>query len=106
MKEKDLERYFVQFVKKHGGIAYKFETPGIRGAPDRLVFFPGRVLFVELKARRGFLSKAQRLWHRTATQFGFPVLVLRTREEVDWLSGVPVQIAQTASMKLYMEKYK
>lgn len=51
MREKEIEIYLRDRVKKAGGKAYKFESPGNDGVPDRIVVFPGnRVYFVELKA--------------------------------------------------------
>jgi hypothetical protein len=51
MREKEIEIYLRDQVKKAGGKAYKFESPGNDGVPDRLVIFPGnRIYFVELKA--------------------------------------------------------
>lgn len=48
--EKDLENKFRLAVKKVGGKAYKFVSPGNSGVPDRLVILPGgKVGFVELK---------------------------------------------------------
>lgn len=51
LREHDIEKYLRSEVKKLGGKAYKFESPGNNGVPDRLVLLPGgRVYFVELKA--------------------------------------------------------
>lgn len=51
MLESMVERKFVTEVKKRGGLAVKFVSPGLDGVPDRLVLFPGgRLAFVELKA--------------------------------------------------------
>jgi hypothetical protein len=51
MKEKELEVRLITQVRKKGGIAYKFISPGINGVPDRLVLLPGgRAGFVEVKA--------------------------------------------------------
>ena len=51
MNEKTIERKFVSAVKKMGGIAPKFVSPGLDGVPDRIVLLPmGRMAFVELKA--------------------------------------------------------
>ena len=51
MTEKELEQKLVREVKKRGGRAYKFISPGINGVPDRLVLLPGgRAGFVEVKA--------------------------------------------------------
>ena len=60
MKESELELRLVRGVKALGGRAYKFVSPGNVGVPDRLVVLPGgRVLFAELKADGGRLSKMQ-----------------------------------------------
>ena len=40
--EKDIEKYLRDEIKKVGGIAYKFVSPGNSGVPDRLVLLPGR----------------------------------------------------------------
>jgi hypothetical protein len=51
MREKEIEQYLREEVKKLGGKAYKFVSPGSQGVPDRLVCLPGgRIYFVELKA--------------------------------------------------------
>ena len=42
LKEKDIEKYLRDEIKKVGGIAYKFVSPGNSGVPDRLVLLPGR----------------------------------------------------------------
>ena len=51
MLEKEVENYLKNEVKKAGGMAMKFVSPGLRGVPDRIVIFPGgKIIFVELKA--------------------------------------------------------
>jgi len=51
MLEKYIEKKLVAAVKKMGGIAAKFVSPGLDGMPDRLVLLPnGKIAFVELKA--------------------------------------------------------
>lgn len=60
MKESQIEARLVQGVKALGGQAYKFVSPGNVGVPDRLVILPGgRILFAELKAEYGRLSRMQ-----------------------------------------------
>lgn len=60
MLEKDVEKLLVQEVKKLGGRAYKFVSPGNTGVPDRIVIFPdGKVRFVELKTDKGKLTPNQ-----------------------------------------------
>lgn len=51
MTEKELEQKLVREVKRRGGRAYKFISPGLNGVPDRLVLLPGsKIGFVEVKA--------------------------------------------------------
>ncbi|OTA14633.1 nuclease [Xenorhabdus vietnamensis] len=51
IREGVIERHLVNEVKKAGGIAYKFVSPGRRSVPDRICILPGgRVIFVECKA--------------------------------------------------------
>ena len=51
MTEKYIEQKLVKAVKKRGGVALKFVSPGLDGVPDRIVLLPmGRMAFVELKA--------------------------------------------------------
>ena len=51
MREKVIEQKLVQAVKKIGGLAIKFTSPGLSGMPDRLVILPeSHVAFVEVKA--------------------------------------------------------
>ena len=55
MREKDIEKILVEQVRKLGGRAYKWVSPGNDGVPDRIVIFPGRQpVFVELKKKYRF----------------------------------------------------
>ncbi|RAK21124.1 VRR-NUC domain-containing protein [Anoxybacillus vitaminiphilus] len=84
MREKEIEEYLRKRVKEHGGIAYKFESPGNAGVPDRIVVFPGgRIIFVELKAPRKKPTKLQLAQHRKLTNLGCTVLVIDSKEQVD-----------------------
>ena len=50
MLEKHIEKKLVAAVKKMGGIAAKFVSPGLDGMPDRLVLLPnGKIAFAEIK---------------------------------------------------------
>ena len=42
MRERDIERKLIQAVRRTGGLALKFVSPGFNGVPDRLLLFPGR----------------------------------------------------------------
>ncbi len=60
MLEKELERKFVNILRKKGCIVYKFVSPGNAGVPDRLVVTPdGKVHFAELKQRGKLLRPLQ-----------------------------------------------
>ncbi len=60
MRESEIEKILVNEVKKLGGRAYKWTSPGNAGVPDRIVIFPGCVpVFVELKAGGGTLTPLQ-----------------------------------------------
>lgn len=51
MRENVIERQLVMAVKKMGGMAVKFVSPGLDGVPDRIVLLPDKKMaFVELKA--------------------------------------------------------
>jgi len=53
-----------------------------KGLPDCLFFWPGHVLGIELKARAGRPSSAQRDMHARLTAAGVPVYVCRSEDEV------------------------
>lgn len=60
MLEKDIEKLLVNGVRKLGGRAYKWVSPGNDGVPDRIVIFPNQApIFVELKTEKGKLSPLQ-----------------------------------------------
>ena len=62
MREKEIEKILVDEVKRLGGRAYKWTSPGNDGVPDRIVFLPDtRVIFAELKTDTGVLSPLQKI---------------------------------------------
>ena len=62
MREKEIEKILVDEVKRLGGRAYKWTSPGNDGVPDRIVFLPDtRAIFVELKTDTGVLSPLQKI---------------------------------------------
>ena len=93
MREKEVEAALVRIVKKHGGLALKFVSPGLAGVPDRLLLFPGgKAAFVEVKAPG---KKPRPLQRRRMAQFhgmGFPVFVIshpdQLSEMLESLNGV------------------
>ncbi|WP_291968672.1 VRR-NUC domain-containing protein [Candidatus Symbiopectobacterium sp.] len=80
IRESTIEKHLVAEVKKAGGIAYKFVSPGRRGVPDRLVLLPdGKVLFVECKAPGQKARTAQQREHNQLRVLGFTVVVLNRK---------------------------
>lgn len=62
MREADIEKKLREAVRKAGGRAYKWVSPGNSGVPDRVVFLPGgRIIFVELKRAGGRSTKLQQV---------------------------------------------
>ena len=83
MKEKSLERRLAQAVKKSGGLALKFVSPGTAGVPDRLVLLPeGKISFVEMKAPGKKPGPLQRLRHGQLRDLGFRVYVVDSEEGI------------------------
>lgn len=80
IREDSVEQHLVKEVKKAGGIAYKFVSPGKRSVPDRIVLLPGgRLVFVECKAP-GKPPRADQLReHERLRALGFTVVVLDSK---------------------------
>lgn len=86
MLESVIERKLFKAVRDHGGMAYKFVSPGTAGLPDRLVLFPGRrIAFIELKAPGQKPRPLQLRRHEQLQQLGFPVHII---DHPDQIPGV------------------
>lgn len=84
MRESAIERHLVRQVQKHGGLCWKFTSPGLIGVPDRLVILAdGEMFFVETKAPGGVLSPAQRRRHAELRAQNQVVEVWHTKEQID-----------------------
>ena len=83
MLEKQIERELVAGVKRHGGLAVKFISPGMAGVPDRLVLLPGaKIVFVELKAPGRKLSPRQMKMAKRLEELGHFVRVIDSMEGI------------------------
>ena len=83
MREKQIDNQLVSQVKKIGGIAPKFLSPGFAGMPDRLVLIPdGHIAFVELKAPGKKPRPLQLARHRLLRLLGFRVYVIDGAEQI------------------------
>lgn len=77
MLEKEIEKKLVDGIRRLGGRAYKWVSPGSNGVPDRIIVMPGgRILFVELKTSTGVVSKLQKMQIRMLSQMGCDVRVV------------------------------
>lgn len=86
MTEKIIEQKLVRAVKKRGGMALKFVSPGLDGVPDRIVLLPmGRIAFVELKAPGEKMRPLQVRRKRQLEGLGFLVYCV---DGVDQIGGV------------------
>lgn len=105
MLEKTLEAKLRTEVKRAGGLALKFISPGKAGVPDRLVLLPGgRVYFVEMKRPGGKLRPLQRKVIQDFRKLGFKTFVIDSANSIqDFIhilkggdnDGVPCQTVST-----------
>lgn len=92
-EESRIERRLAVSVKKMGGMAVKFTSPGLDGVPDRIVLLPGRkIAFVELKAPGKKPRPLQIKRMRQLKSLGFPVYVV---DGVEQIGGVLDEICAT-----------
>lgn len=83
MTEREIEKKLVDGVRKLGGRAYKFVSPGNDGVPDRIVVLPGiSPVFVELKTETGRLSSLQNVQIKKLKDLGQDVRILYGLEDV------------------------
>ncbi|MGJ0638233.1 VRR-NUC domain-containing protein [Xenorhabdus bovienii] len=80
IRESVIENHLVKEIKKAGGIAYKFTSPGRRSVPDRICILPGgRILFVECKAPGERPRPDQIREHERLRALGCEVVVLDSK---------------------------
>ena len=84
MREKAIETYLRESVKRKGGMAVKQDWVSVRGAPDRLVLMAeGKVVFVELKAPGQKPKPHQERLHKKLRGLGVRVEVIDSKQQVD-----------------------
>ena len=84
MREKEIEQKLIEKVKRRGGIAPKWVSPGFAGVPDRLIFLPhGKFAMVETKAPGEVPRPLQKSRHRVFRKLGFRVYVVDGVEMID-----------------------
>ena len=98
MREAVVENEFIRAVKKAGGVAYKLNSLTTNGLPDRMVlFFPGKVCFVELKAPGKQMRPLQVKRRYQLQKLGFPVFCIDRFSQIqpaieaikEWTPGEP-----------------
>lgn len=83
MNEKQIENKLTAAVKKAGGIAPKFVSPGFAGMPDRLILLPdGHIGFAELKAPGKKPRPLQLSRHRLLRELGYRVYVIDDPKQI------------------------
>lgn len=84
--ERDIERKLVQKVKRSGGLAFKFVSPGLAGVPDRIVLMPkGQICFVEVKAPGKKMRPLQTKRKKAIEKLGFKVYCVDSFEKINRL---------------------
>lgn len=84
--ERDIERKLVQKVKRSGGVAFKFVSPGLAGVPDRIVLMPkGKICFVEVKAPGKKMRPLQTKRKKAIEKLGFKVYCIDSFEKINRL---------------------
>ena len=84
VREKEIEKKLREAVKKRGGIAPKWVSPGMSGVPDRLILLPkGKIAFVETKAPGEKPRQLQVSRHRLLRRLGFKVFVIDRKEVIE-----------------------
>ena len=93
MLESEVEKTLITEVKKRGGLALKFISPGISGVPDRLILIKGgKLAFVELKAPGKKMRPIQIKRKRQLESLGFVVYCIDQKEQI---GGVLDEICAT-----------
>ena len=86
--------------RRHAREAARMKGLGLRaGIPDLEVIHRGRALFIELKAKRGVMSQAQRDMLRLLGFCGCPVMLCRSVPEVEAAlrdAGMPLRASVSA----------
>ena len=84
MRERVVEKYFRDEVKKAGGKTRKCVWPGVNGCPDQVALWPKRLDWVEMKRPETPEAEDHQLRrHAELRDAGQTVFVLPTKEDVD-----------------------
>lgn len=102
MLERQVEKALVDAIKKAGGIAPKFTSPGTAGMPDRLIILPkGRIAFVELKRPGQKPRPLQTRQMDRLTQLG---CMVRTIDHPNQIQDLIYEIQQQPTFKQHLKE--
>ena len=83
MLEREIEKKLITEVRRLGGRAYKWVSPGSNGVPDRIIIMPGgKIIFTELKTTTGRLTDLQKMQQRILRQLGCDIRTIYGPEQV------------------------
>lgn len=83
-REREIEKKLVDGIKRLGGCAYKWVSPGRDGVPDRIVVLPGGIIwFAELKADDGRVSPRQEYQLNFLDRLGHNTIVIQGMDECE-----------------------
>lgn len=83
MNEKTIEKKLTKAVRKMGGIAPKFVSPGLDGVPDRIILLPeGHIAFAETKAPGKKMRPLQVRRKEQMERLGFKVYCVDSIEQI------------------------
>ena len=81
--ESKIEKYLTRRITAAGGICWKWPATARAGVPDRIVVIDGQVIFVELKAPGGRVSRLQQHTHEQMREAGARVEVLWSKKDIE-----------------------
>lgn len=83
MLENEIEKALTLEVKKRGGLALKFISPGMSGVPDRLILIKGgKIAFIELKAPKKKMRPLQIKRKTQLEALGFLVYCIDDKNQI------------------------
>ena len=84
LSESQLEENLCRRIKKLGGMALKFMSPGRAGVPDRIILMPGgKIYFVEMKSSNGPVNPIQEYVFEKFEELGFKVHILNSEQTIE-----------------------
>lgn len=84
MRESCIEKYLKREVRRAGGVAEKFVSPGRKNVPDQIVTWVYPMMdYVELKATGEKPNAGQRRDHARRRRRGYSVFVIDSKAGVD-----------------------